>query len=38
MGLKLGDRFEVENFPRSSADLDQGFRERLLRSPRPLGE
>ena len=38
MGLKVGDFVEVENFPRSSADLDQGFRERLRRSPKPLGE
>lgn len=37
MGLRVDD-VESESLPKSSADFDQGFRARFLRSPKPLGD
>lgn len=35
IGVSAGEDAEAEIFPRSSADLDQGLRDMLRRSPRP---
>ena len=35
MWLSDGVDCDIENLPRSSADFDQGLRDRLRRSPKP---